>query len=483
MPEPSKSTPEGHRAEQPSSFMRIWFEELGLPSHVLSGLKERGFTLCTPLQSQVIPLALEGKDVVAQATTGSGKIAAYLLPLVARLPERSGAPQGNTTALIVVPTPELANEVAKDIRLFSVNTSLSHALVLQDDLDEETQGLFQAPDIIIGTPAAVITQIKKGFFKVSGINVLVIDEADRFFDLGLIKDLRYLLRKLPHYEKRRSILFSNVLSYRILAMTYHYMNSPEFVSGVAEESQIQGTEQSLFHVDSQEKGSLLLGLLKREEWKRVLIFANTQASAEGVSRLLKENGLPIESVSSDMPQRKTFRLMARLNRGRARAVGTPDADANAIYVEGVSHVINYDLPIVPLSYIQRAGRITAANGARRVLTFACEEYVFHLEPLEQALGYKIPVILPGDDWFAKRKDEAAPPPEPAPRPHEHHEEKKALQLKGGAKIAFSSSPGGVFGLSVEKVNPPEKGEGRGKSRRHRPRRPPKKDQKAGEQAG
>jgi ATP-dependent RNA helicase RhlB len=298
-----------------------------------------------------------------------------------------------------------------------------------------------------------------------------------------VKDLRYLLRKLPHYEKRRSILFSNTLSYRILAMTYHYMNSPEFVSGAAEESQIQGTDQTLFHVDSQEKGSLLLGILKREEWKRVLVFANTPASAEGVSRLLNEERLPVESISSDLPQRKRFRLMARLNRGSARILVTMDADANAVFVEGVSHVINYDLPLSPLSYLQRAGRITASNGSRRIISFACEEYVFHLEPLEEALGYKIPVTLPGDDWFEIRKDEAAPPPQPAAKIPEHHEEKKPLQLKGGARIAFSNSPGGVFGLAVEKVNPPEKGsEGRGRSRRHRPRRPSKKDQQPAEKA-
>lgn len=480
MPETSKTPPARPRAEQPFFFTRIWFEELGLPNHVLAGLKDRGFTLCTPLQSQVIPLALEGKDVVAQASTGSGKVAAYLLPLVARLPERSGVQQENTTSLIIVPTAELAHEVANDIRLFSINTSLSHALALEEESEGgEGPVLCQAPDIIVGTPAAVISHIKRGSFKISGINVLVIDEADRFFDLGTVKDLRYLLRKLPHYEKRRSILFSNTLSYRILAMTYHYMNSPEFVSGVAEESQIQGADQTLFHVDSREKGSLLLGILKREEWKRVLVFANTQASAEGVSRLLRENGVPVESISSDLPQRKRFRLMARLNRGGARVLVTTDADANAVHVEGVSHVVNYDLPMVPLSYIHRAGRITASNGSRRVVSFACEEYVFHLEPIEGALGYKIPVTQPRDDWFAERKDEAAPHPEPVPRAQEHHEEKRPLQLKGGARIAFSSAPGGVFGLAVERMNLPEKGSG-GKSRRHRPRRPGKKEQKAGE---
>lgn len=480
MPEASNTTGETPRSEQPLFFTRIWFEELGLPNHVLAGLKERGFTLCTPLQAQVIPFALEGKDVVAQASTGSGKVAAYLLPLVARLPERSAVPQANTSALIVVPTAKLAHEVAEEIRLFSANTSLTHALALEGG--PETEGpLCQPPDILVGTPAALITQIKKGSFKISGINVLVIDEADRFFDLGTVKDLRYLLRKLPHCEKRRSILFSNTLSYRILAMTYHYMNSPEFVSGVAEEAQIQGVEQTLFHVDSGEKASLLLGILKREGWKRVLIFANMQQSAEGLTRLLKENGVPVESVSSDLPQRKRFRLMARLNRGGARVLVTTDGDANAVYMEGVSHVINYDLPVAPASYVLRAGRITASNGSRRVISFACEEYVFHLEPIEGTLGYKIPVTMPGDDWFVARKDEAAqPPPVLVPRPQEphpdHHEEKRQLQLKGGARIAFSSEPGGVFGLAVER----EKSSG-GKPRRHRPRHSGKKQKKPQEQ--
>jgi ATP-dependent RNA helicase RhlB len=404
MPEECKSPSESDRAQQPSFFTRIWFEELGLPRHVLSGLKDCGFTLCTPLQSQVIPLALSGRDVVAQAGTGAGKIAAYLLPLIARLPERSAKPQGNTTALIVVPTPELARHVAADVRMFGGNyTALSHAIADDQDGSEKGETPLEAPDIIIGTPPAVIRLMKQGSLRVSTINVLVVDEADRYFDLNLVKDLRYLLRKLPHHEKRRSTLFSNSLSYRILALAYHYMNGPEFVSSATEEPQLQGIEQFLFHVDSREKASLLLGILKKEEWKRILIFANTQGSVEELARTLKANRFPLEYISEEVPPRKRFRLMARLNRGGARMLVTTDAGSGSVFVEGVSHVVNYDLPLAPLNYIQRAGRVNAATGQRRAISFACEEYVFHLEPIEEALGYKIPVIPPHDDWFVEGK--------------------------------------------------------------------------------
>lgn len=498
MPEECKSPSENDRAQQPSFFTRIWFEELGLPRHVLSGLKDCGFTLCTPLQSQVIPLALSGRDVVAQAGTGAGKIAAYLLPLMARLPERSASPQGNTTALIVVPTLELARYVAADVRTFGGSyTALSHAIADERDCAETGETPPQVPDIVIGTPPALINLIKHGLLRVSTINVLVVDEADRYFDLNLVKDLRYLLRKLPHHEKRRSTLFSNSLSYRILALAYHYMNAPEFVSGATEEPQLQGIDQCLFHVDSREKASLLLGILKREEWKRVLIFANTQGSVEELARTLKENRFPLEYISEDVPPRKRFRLMARLNRGGARMLVTTDEGSGSVFMEGVSHVINYDLPLAPTNYMQRVGRINVSTGVRRAISFACEEYVFHLEPIEEALGYKIPVIPPHDDWFIEGKvrppaEEAKSPKEPAPKPQEVHEEKRPLQLKGGARIVFSSSPGGVFGLAVERVAPPDRGdhteqtdhsehgaEGRKKPRRRRPkRREPKKTENA-----
>jgi ATP-dependent RNA helicase RhlB len=442
----------------------------------------------------VIPLALSGRDVVAEAKTGAGKIAAYLLPLMARLPERSASPQGNTTALIVVPAPELARHVGKDVRMFGGSyTALSHAIADDQNCDEKGETSPQAVDILIGTPPALISLIKQGSLRVSTINVLVVDEADRYFDLNLVKDLRYLLRKLPHHEKRRSTLFSNSLSYRILALAYHYMNGPEFVSGATEEPQLQGIEQALFHVDSREKASLLLGILKREEWKRILIFANTQGSVEELARTLKGNGLPLEYISEEVPPRKRFRLMARLNRGGARILVTTDAGAGALFMEGVSHVINYDLPLEPMNYIQRVGRINAPTGVRRAISFACEEYVFHLEPIEEALGYKIPVIPPHDDWFMEGKvrppaDELKVQKEPAPKLQEAHEEKRSLQLKGGARIVFSSSPGGVFGLAVERVSPPDQSrtaeqgdhsehgaEARKKPRRRRPkRREPKK---------
>jgi ATP-dependent RNA helicase RhlB len=493
----TKSCPDTERAQQPSHFTRIWFEELGLPRHVLAGLKDCGFTLCTPLQSQVIPLALLGKDVVAKAVTGSGKVAAYLLPLLARLPERSATAEGNTSALIVVPTPGLARQVAEDVRLFSgTYTVLSHALVTEDqDPADQSEVFRQGPDIVIGTPPALIDRMKQGTFRVSGVNVLVVDEADRYFDLNMVKHLRYLLRKLPHFEKRRSMLFAGSISYRILALVYHYMNGPEFVSGVTEESQLVGVEQSLFHVDSHEKASLLLGLLKREEWKRIVIFANTPSAVEDIGRILKENGLPVESVSEELPQRKRFRLITRLNRGGAKILVTTDSTCGEVYMEGVSHVVNYDLPLAPQAYLQRAGRATASNGSRRVISFACEEYVFHLEPIEEALGYKIPAVFAPDEWFAERKDRPLQPEPAAPRESVHkqqeaHEEKRPLQLKGGARIVFSSEPGGVFGLAVERTSPQEKGsdqapEPKKKPRRRRPkRREQKKEEgKAGNDDG
>ena len=210
--------------------------------------------------------------------------------------------------------------------------------------------------------------------------MVVIDEADRLLDLGFAKDMRYILRKLPNYAKRQSMLFSATLSYRVLELTYEFMNLPEFIDITPETVTVEGIEQSLYHVGSDKKVSLLLGLLKQEDWSRMLIFVNTKAGVEMLTHKLKGNGWPAEGITGDLPQRKRFRLMEQFKKGQIKILLATDVASRGVHVEDISHVINYDLPQESENYIHRIGRTARAGKTGRALSLACEHYVFHLEP-------------------------------------------------------------------------------------------------------
>ena len=345
------------RADQPKFLTHIRFDDFGLPNEVLAGLKDAAFTFCTPIQAEVLPLTLAGKDVAGQAQTGTGKTAAFLVTVFSLLLSMTDRKPKLPSALIVAPTRELAIQIFEDAKVLGRYTGLTQAQVIGGlDYEKQAEILRQGADVVICTPGRIIDYLKQGIFKTEGIKVLVIDEADRLFDLGFTKDMRFILKKLPPYQKRLSMLFSATLSYKILALTYDYMNLPEFIAVTPEEVTAEGIEQSLFHVSSEEKLPLLLGLLDKEPWHRVLIFTNTKADVEWLSQKLKGNGWAAEGITGDLPQHKRLKLMARFKEGGIKILVATDVASRGIHVEDISHVINYDLPQNPENYIHRIGR-------------------------------------------------------------------------------------------------------------------------------
>ena len=390
------------RSEKPQFLTQTRFEAFDLPAEILAGLKDAGFIYCTPIQAQVLPIALDDRDVAGQAQTGTGKTAAFLVAILVKLLRLPKRKSGNPSALIVAPTRELALQIYNDARLLTRHTHLNLAKVIGGlEYREQAKTLRQGTDIIIGTPGRIIDYFKQGVFKTTGIKAVVIDEADRLLDLGFAKDMRYILRKLPHYSKRLSMLFSATLTFRVMELTYDYMNMPEFISVTPEEITVEGIEQRLFHISTDMKLSLLLGLLKREAWNRILIFANTKAQVVWLALKLKGNGWPAEAITGDLPQPKRLRLMSRFKEGKIKILVATDVASRGIHVEDISHVINYDLPQYVENYIHRIGRTARAGKTGKALSLACEKYVFHLEPLEDMIDYKIPVVWPEDDWFVE----------------------------------------------------------------------------------
>ena len=395
------------RALKPEFLTPTKFEEFNLPSPVLSGLKDAGFTYCTPIQAQTLPVLLTGRDVAGQAQTGTGKTAAFLVTVLTRLLSNDEKRNGLASAIIIAPTRELSRQIYEEAGTIARHTGLSLVQVVGGvDYQKQAEILRRGTDIVICTPGRIIDYHKQGIFKTNGIKALVIDEADRLLDLGFAKDMRYILRKLPPYEKRQSMLFSATLSYRVMELTYEYMNLPEFIAVTPETVTVEGIEQQLYHVGSDKKFSLLLGLLKREEWGRALIFVNTKVGVDHLTHRLKGNGWPAEGITGDLPQRKRFRLMEQFKKGQLKILVATDVASRGIHVEDISHVINYDLPQDSENYVHRIGRTARAGKSGRALSLACERYVFHLEPLEERLGYKIPVVWPEDDWYIE--DQSSP---------------------------------------------------------------------------
>jgi ATP-dependent RNA helicase RhlB len=394
-----------------STAAPVEFHSLHLPAVVLQGIDALGFRTCTPIQAQVLPLALAGKDVAGQSQTGTGKTAAFLITIFTRLlrtpraPEAAPAPR----ALIIAPTRELVAQILHDAEELGRFTGLAVQAVFGGiDYHKQREQLRGGCDILIGTPGRLIDYFKQRVYTLRHVEVLVIDEADRMFDMGFIADLRFLLRRLPPYDRRQSMLFSATLSYDVMELAYEHMNDPVKVSVSPEQVTAENVTHELFHVGTHEKLSLLLGLLRREDPGRTMIFVNTKRTAERLEERLGDNGVHARAITGDVPQRARLRLVREFKHGELPILIATDVASRGLHIDDVSHVINYDLPQDAENYVHRIGRTARAGASGTAITLACEEFVEALEAIESLIGFKIPVTAPDDTLFVM----AAPP-----RPH------------------------------------------------------------------
>jgi ATP-dependent RNA helicase RhlB len=379
------------------------FSELDLPFEVKQGIEHTGFKTCTPVQEAVLPRAIRGEDVAAQAQTGTGKTAAFLISLFTRMVRNPVVDLGNSPqALIIAPTRELADQIFHEAeRLGKFTGFRSLAVYGGIDYDKQRQALANGVDVLIGTPGRLIDYFKQHVYSLKKTRYLIIDEADRMFDMGFIDDLRYLLKKLPDYTKRQSMLFSATLSYRVMELAYEHMNLPEKISITPEQVTVEKVEQVLYHVGKHEKVSLLLGLLAREAPARALIFVNTRRAADMVVERLNRNNWKAQAITGDIEQKKRLRILGDFKEGRLAILVATDVASRGIDVKDVTHVFNYDLPQDAEDYVHRIGRTGRAGATGKALSLACEEYVFSLESIEQYIGQKIPVDWADEGLFVK----------------------------------------------------------------------------------
>jgi ATP-dependent RNA helicase RhlB len=373
----------------------IVFESFDLHPRVLSGLNAAGFVRCTPIQALTLPVALPGRDVAGQAQTGTGKTAAFLVAVLNRLltkPAVADRKQTDPRAVIVAPTRELAIQIDKDFRNIGRDTGLTSALIYGGvDYEKQRDSLRAGCDIIIATPGRLIDYLKQHVFSFRAVEVVVIDEADRMFDLGFIKDIRFLLRRMPPREERQGMLFSATLSHRVLELAYEHMNSPELVTAETETVTASHVRQAVYFPAKEEKLPLLISLLSRIDAKRSIVFVNTKIAAEKVTRTLERQGFTVATLSGDVPQAKRERLLGKFQKGEIEVLVATDVAARGLHIPAVSHVFNYDLPHDAEDYVHRIGRTARLGAEGDAISFACDLYAMGLPDIEAYIGQKIPV--------------------------------------------------------------------------------------------
>ncbi|MCF6265323.1 MAG: DEAD/DEAH box helicase [Desulfuromusa sp.] len=386
------------------------FTELNLPDVVQQGVSTAGFECLTPVQEESIPLALAGKDVAAQAQTGTGKTAAFLISLFCRLLDNKNVTSNNPRALVMAPTRELVVQICKDAELLGKHTGIKVQPIFGGvDYEKQRQALKDGVDIIVATPGRLIDYFKQRVFSMNRVEALVIDEADRMFDMGFIKDLRYILRQLPPFEKRQTMLFSATLSAQVMELAYEFMNLAERVEIAPEQVTADGIDQILYHVSRREKFALLLGLMKRDAgMERVMLFVNTKVEAERLNALLLANGASSAVLSGDIPQKKRMRILDQFKLGSLTHLVATDVASRGIHVDDVTHVINYDLPQDREDYVHRIGRTARAGARGQAISFADEEMVYVLDDIEDFLGARIPSEMPLDEDFCFTYKRAQP---------------------------------------------------------------------------
>jgi ATP-dependent RNA helicase RhlB len=371
------------------------FDQLELAPAVLQGLQDAGFTNCTPIQARTLPVALKGSDVAGQAQTGTGKTAAFLVALYHHLLNRAPAPERKpqqVRAMVLAPTRELAVQIHADAEVLGRHTGLTLGLAFGGtDYEKQRKRLEEGVDILIGTPGRIIDYFKQRVFDLTQAQVLVLDEADRMFDLGFIKDIRYLLRKLPPPEGRLNLLFSATLGYRVLELAYEHMNDPQLVRIEPDKVTADRVRQVVHFPANEEKLPLLVGLLRRLDPPRTMVFVNTKRAADLVQRTLESNGVGAEAISGDVPQRKRLSMLRAFQSGELRVLVGTDVASRGLHIPGVTHVINYDLPQDAEDYVHRIGRTARAGEYGDAISFGCEDYAVNLPDIEEYIGRRIPV--------------------------------------------------------------------------------------------
>ena len=368
------------------------FSDLPIHQQVVDALSEANFNLCTPIQALSLPPLLEGNDLAGQAQTGTGKTIAFLVATFHYLLTNPQDSKRQPRAIIMAPTRELAVQIFNDAELLSQHTGLSLGLIYGGEgYQSQREKLQGGVDIIIGTTGRIIDYYKQNIFSLAAIQVAVLDEADRMFDLGFIKDIRYLFNRMPKPTERLSMLFSATLSYRVQELAYDHMDNPTHVQIEPERKTAERVKEELFYPSDEDKPYLLLTLMEEEWPDKAIVFANTKHGCERISDWLEADKHRVGLLSGDVPQNKRLKILENFTSGVLDVLVATDVAARGLHIPMVSHVFNYDLPDDAEDYVHRIGRTGRAGESGSSISFACEKYALNLPAIEEYVQHSIPV--------------------------------------------------------------------------------------------
>lgn len=411
------------------------FKHLPLHESLQESLEDAGLEFCTPIQEQAIPALLEGKDLTGQAQTGTGKSAAFLLSTMHYL---MTTPVENDKkgpyAIILAPTRELALQIQSDANILGAYTGLKSVAVYGGTgYEAQRQQLEAGVDIIIGTVGRVVDFYKQHVFTLKNIEIVVLDEADRMFDLGFVADIRYLLKQMPPPGQRLNMLFSATFSQRVLELAYEHMNNPVMIKIESDSVVSVKITERLYHIESKNKINLLLGVLHQENPNLTIIFVNTKRAADDVAAYLSANNYKCAVLSGDIAQNKRESLLAEFKEGIFPIMVATDVAARGLHISDVSLVVNYDLPQDAEDYVHRIGRTGRAGANGLAVSLACEEYVLSLEDIEAYIGRKIPVAEITDELLIQ-----AETPSERPERNNRYPRRSHLNKRHSKKMPYVS---------------------------------------------
>ena len=372
----------------------IRFDTFDLDERVARGVADAGFEFCTPIQAETLPLALAGRDVAGQARTGTGKTAAFLLAIFNYLLSPDSKGRGpNPRAIVVAPTRELAIQIHRDAELLGKHTGLRSLLAYGGvDYVKQRDQIGEGLDILIGTPGRLIDYLKQNIYNLKHIEVAVLDEADRMFDLGFIGDIRFLFRRMPSVDQRLTLMFSATFPLKVTELAYEHMNDAQMVRIEEEQVTTDRVTQVVYYPANHEKLPLLIHLLKGKQDNHIIVFVNTRHAADRVARTLKANGIDAAMLAGNVPQTQRQKLLKRFLDGNLAVLVATDVAARGLHIPAVSHVFNFDLPNEAADYVHRIGRTARLGATGDAISFACEDYAFQLPEIEQFIEMPLEVI-------------------------------------------------------------------------------------------
>jgi len=366
------------------------FNKLLIDSRLARGIKDRGYQEMTSVQEKTLCHTLQGKDVAVQSQTGTGKTAAFLITIFERMKRDEAL--NRKKALILAPTRELAAQIEKEAHLLNYHLGFSTGSFFGGvGYSHQLSSLKKGVDIIIGTPGRLIDLNQRGYLKLKDIGILVIDEADRLFDMGFFPEIKRLIEKMPPCKFRQNMLFSATLNRFSREIASKYMNHPIFIEITPERITVDSVQQELYHVKSHIKMNLMLGILKSQKPQNALIFSNTRHSASRLSKRLITNGFRSQSLTGDLPQRRRLKIISDFSSGKFAFLVATDVAARGLHIDNLEMVINYDIPQDCENYVHRIGRTGRAGKTGKAISLVSEGKGHHLDAIESFIGMNIPV--------------------------------------------------------------------------------------------